>query len=135
MSGRSGADEEKTRYVYLLRIDNRGAKSRYFGQQACYYVGETDDLPRRFLDHLRGIDSKFLRNNFPLAQKRLVFVKTLHGTLYDAMGLEWRLKRLGARHKDRLVESRENELIACVPGKVIVLRGEEGDTVLRFPQW
>ena len=117
------ADKVKcVRYVYIIGVDNRGRKSAYYGYRNIFYTGQTINLARRFKQHLNKIDSNFLSKYFPNARKKLVFVKQLYGDEYDAMALEWKVKRLSRSKKVELINSGENDLISYVPLKYIILK-------------
>ena len=76
----NGCDVNKLRYVYMLEVDNRGCKSKFYGIKKCFYVGQTDDLKRCLFEHLRGVNSSFLTKNFPRSRKTLVYVEYVFGS-------------------------------------------------------
>ena len=122
------------RYVYMLDVDNRGQKSKYYGHRRIFYPGIAVNLIVRLKQHIHHINSKFLSNNFPDSRKKLVFVKQLWGDEYDARLIESKVKRLSRQKKLELINSEENELIMYKPFKVIVLKkyeveGEQVDLV------
>ena len=63
------------------------------------YTGITNDVEQRFLQHESGDGAKFTRGRGPL---ELVFRQAV-GTRSRASKLEWRVKRLKRKDKDRLV--------------------------------
>ena len=115
-------DEIKVRYAYIIKIDNRGNKSKFFGHKVIYYVGQTNNLVRRFKEHLKGINSKFLNENFRDARKTLVHVEYVFGTEYESIQREWGIKKLSKAQKDKLIKSEENVLIEYIPLKMIILK-------------
>ena len=124
--------EQKTRYVYMIYLDN-GLKSRHYGHRNELYTGQTSNLGRRIGEHLRGQNSKYLRNYFSSALKIPVFVKQLFGTQYDAMLLERKIKNMGRPAKECLIASEQNDLIRYVPLKALVLRkfpNHDGEEVI-----
>lgn len=110
------------RYVYMLDVDNRGQKSKFFGLKRILYPGIAMDLGVRFWQHIRHINSKFLTKYFYNSRKKLVFVKQLWGNEYDAMALETKVKGFSRDRKLRLIESEDNDLVRYVPLKLIILR-------------
>jgi predicted GIY-YIG superfamily endonuclease len=124
-------EKEKMRFVYMLDVDNRGNKSSFYGHKRIFYTGETDNLKVRLAQHIRGINSKFLNNKFRDARKRLVFVKQIYGTEYDAMKEETRIKNKNVEQKKQLIE-KENDLVSYVPFKCVILKkhNSEGEYVI-----
>ena len=116
------SEKIKLRYVYMLYVDNRGKKSKYFGHKSILYVGQASDLAKRIEQHKHGVVSYFLKNNFPDAKKKLVYVEYILGTEYDSMSREVNLKNKDREHKLKLINSERNSLINYVPGKCIILR-------------
>lgn len=114
--------EKKLRYVYMIEADNRGSKSLYYGQRNILYTGETNNISRRLKEHLRGSGSNFLKNYFPDAQKKLVYVEQLWGDESEALTRETQIKKMRRDQKDSLVKSEKNDLIQYVPVKAIILR-------------
>lgn len=125
-------DSVITRYVYILKVNNRGRKSKFYGLKKCFYTGQTDDIVRRCLEHLSGINSKFLFANFRDAQKKLVYVETLEGTEYDSLARELEVKRLSHQKKEDLIVSERNQLVNYSPLKSIVVRVGDHDVLFRF---
>lgn len=116
------ADALMVRYVYMLKVDNIGMKSRFYGQEKILYVGQTTNISRRVREHLYGINSFFLRQNFKHARKIPVFVKYVYGSEYDAIGEELKIKRLTRQKKEELISSPENALVQYVPLKALILK-------------
>ena len=110
------------RYVYLLDVDNRRVKSKFYGQKRIFYTGQTVNLVGRLGQHLTKVFSRFLRRNFPDARKKLVFVQQLWGDEYEAIELETKIKKLGRAKKLELISSEVNDLVLYRPFKFIVLR-------------
>lgn len=114
--------ETQLRYIYILKIDNRGRKSRFFGKKQILYTGQTNNLKIRINQHMNGINSRFLLKNFKNSQKRLVFVSYVHGDEYEAMGEELRIKSMTRKQKDKLISSEDNMLVSYFPFKCIILK-------------
>jgi len=127
-------DSVKLRYVYILDVDNRGNKSRFYGLDKILYTGSTSNIVRRMSEHLNRSNSKFLSDYFSNARRNLVFVKYVHGTELDAVREEERIKKMSSVRKRELIKSDLNVLVSYVPLKVIVLKkyGEDGEVCLRL---
>jgi len=52
-----------------------------------------------------------LKKYFPYSRKKLVFVKTIFGSEFDALKLKKELKALTKANKQALIESDENDLV------------------------
>ena len=77
-------------YTYiLLTINNK------------FYCGYTDDLEKRFENHLNGKASKFTRANKPV---KIVYSKE-YLTKSEAMKEEYRIKKLTRCQKDKLIQA------------------------------
>ncbi len=63
------------------------------------YTGISNDVPKRFSQHTDGNGAKFTRGKGPL---ELVFHQEV-GDRSRASKLEWRVKRLQKREKEKLV--------------------------------
>lgn len=112
----------KLRYIYILVVNNMGIKSRYYGHRSVLYIGQTDNLTRRISEHLKGINSAFIKKNFPNSTKRLVYVEQVEGTFYDLLDYEIRYKRYNKPRKIMMIDSIKNQLIKYIPGKAIILK-------------
>jgi len=110
------------RYVYMLLIDNRGKKSRFFGQTKILYADQTISIKKRTIEHFEGRNSKFLKYKFPDARKILVYVEYVYGTEEDACVREIEIKRLKRPQKEKLIMSDRNVLIKYKPMKCIILK-------------
>ena len=76
-------------FVYiLLTINNK------------FYCGYTDDLEKRFQNHLNGKASKFTRANKPV---KYVYTKE-YLTKSEAMKEEHRIKKLTRKQKEELID-------------------------------
>ena len=64
------------------------------------YTGWTNDLERRLAAHNAGTASKYTRSRRPV---ELVYAETFR-TREEAMGREWRIKRLSRAEKLALIE-------------------------------
>jgi len=122
MTDREISKEKMLRYIYIIEVDNRGKKSKYFGHKNIYYVGETNNISKRLREHLMGVGSKFINKNFRDARKIPIYIEQLMGDEYDAMVRETRIKRLRRDKKDELVRSAYNDLVNYIPTKAVILR-------------
>ena len=116
------SDKQCERYVYMLRIDNRGKKSRFFGQTKILYTGQTISIKKRMMEHFEGRNSNFLKYKFPDARKILVYVEYVYGTEEDACVRELSIKKLNARQKEKLISVDSNVLLKYKPMKCIILK-------------
>ncbi|MFW6173763.1 MAG: hypothetical protein ACOC5T_08465 [Elusimicrobiota bacterium] len=128
------SNKKKLRYVYILEVDNRGNKSKYYGHSKIYYTGQTDKLGIRLIQHIKGINSNFLMKNFPYSRKKLVFVKCVYGTEYDNMKEEHKIKSKNISQKNKLIKGNDNMLVSYVPLKCIILKKykEDGERVIKL---
>jgi len=98
--------------IYIIKLDNRGEKSRFWGKEKLYYTGITTDLGRRMGDHIiRKNRTAFVNKYFYDAIKRPVYVEYLYGTEYEAMQREKQIKRLSVSKKEELISGQTNCLI------------------------
>ncbi len=124
--------KKEWRYIYILKIDNRGNKSKFFGHRDIYYVGETDNIVRRIKQHLTKSNSGFLRKNFPDAQIKLVFLDYLYGDEIKAIAEETKIKKKPRPQKENLINSGRNKLVAYYPMKVIIAKKPKKDGEIAF---
>lgn len=115
-------NEKCLRYIYILEIDNRGKRSKFFGLDKIYYTGQTNNLKKRLIEHLNGLNSDFLKKNFNNSRKSLVFVDYIFGNEYDSLELEIKIKNFSKSKKIKLINSKENKLIRYIPLKAIILK-------------
>ncbi|KTD69228.1 MULTISPECIES: GIY-YIG nuclease family protein [Legionella] len=80
---------EKTYWVYILRCNNHS-----------YYTGYTDNLEKRFQEHLAGKGSKYTRSFKPLSIAQSWVIK---GDKSIAMRVERYIKKLSKAQKEQLV--------------------------------
>lgn len=114
------------RYIYVLEVDNRGEKSRYFGHKKIFYTGQTHDIKYRLLQHLSGVGSKFLNRGFRNAQKKLVFVRQIFCSEPEAVKMEYKIKRYSVEKKKSFINDIcQNDLVAYVPFSHLILRNME----------
>ncbi len=78
----------KKYYTYILLTEND-----------TYYCGYTDDVEKRFLQHLEGKGAKYTRANKPV---KIVYQKEFL-TKSEAMKEECRLKKLTHKEKTELL--------------------------------
>ncbi|OGI27849.1 MAG: hypothetical protein A2287_00800 [Candidatus Melainabacteria bacterium RIFOXYA12_FULL_32_12] len=85
--------QNKNFYTYiLLTVNNK------------FYCGYTDNLEKRFQQHLSGKASKFTRANKPL---KFIYTRE-YLTKSDAMKEEYRIKRLSRKQKEELIRTSHN---------------------------
>lgn len=80
---------EKTYWVYILRCSNQS-----------YYTGYTDNLEKRFQEHLAGKGSKYTRSFKPLSIAQSWEIKADKSI---AMRIERYIKKLSKVQKEHLV--------------------------------
>ena len=80
---------EKCYWVYILRCSN----------QSCY-TGYTDNLEKRFQEHLSGKGSKYTRSFKPLSIAQSWEIK---GEKARAMRVERHIKKLSKNQKEHLI--------------------------------
>ncbi|KTD45133.1 GIY-YIG nuclease family protein [Legionella parisiensis] len=80
---------EKIYWVYILRCSNQS-----------YYTGYTDNLERRFQDHLAGKGGKYTRSFRPLS---IAQSWEIRGDKSTAMRIERYIKKLSKAQKEQLV--------------------------------
>ena len=120
-------------HVYILDVDNRGRKSKYFGYTRLFYTGITHNMAHRMADHLWRQHNSFIQNNFSKARKKLVYVEYVFGTRSDAELRERAIKQLGHTAKEQLVLSNKNALIHYSWGKIVLRKPDgQGEVVLKF---
>jgi predicted GIY-YIG superfamily endonuclease len=122
MTLHNGGEIPLLRYVYILEVDNHNQKSQFYGFTKCYYPGMTADLGKRLMEHIRCVNSKFLSDNFRWASKKLVYVDYVHGPEAQAIGEEYRVKKLSKDKKEELIKSERNKLVSYIPLKAIILK-------------
>ena len=98
-------------FLYIIKVDNHGKKSRHFGHKEEFYTGITDNIYKRFQNHLYREKSGYLKRYFYDAKKKLVFVGCVKTEeLYIV--LEKRIKKLTTNKKKTLINSSLNILIS-----------------------
>lgn len=113
------------RYIYILKIDNYGKKSSFYGNRIIYYTGQTNNLSFRLIQHLNGINSKFLNKHFPNAKKVPVYIECIEGTEYDAIFIEHKIKKLSKEAKEKLIYSEKNLLVGYKPISHLILKNPQ----------
>ncbi|KTD09528.1 GIY-YIG nuclease family protein [Legionella jamestowniensis] len=88
---------EKIYWVYILRCSNQS-----------YYTGYTDNLEKRFLEHLTGKGSKYTRSFKPLSIAQSWEIK---GNKRKAMRIERYIKTLSKTQKEELVQNPNSKLL------------------------
>ena len=82
--------DKKKYYTYLLLTQNN-----------TYYCGYTDDIKRRYKNHLSGLGAKYTKANKP---QKIAFLE-LFETKSEAMKEEYKIKHLTRKAKEDLVEN------------------------------
>lgn len=109
-------------YIYILDVDNKGVKSKFYGKDHIFYVGMSSDIGRRIGDHLnRRGDNAFLQKYFRFARRVPVFVRYVFGSKNYALLVEKNIKRLSIARKRKLIGGDDNCLFQYVPLKALVL--------------
>lgn len=86
---------DKTHYVYILETENN-----------TLYCGYTDNIKKRYQQHLEGKGAKYTKANKP---KKLVYIKKFD-TKSDALKEEYRIKhKLTRAQKLELIDSAHSE--------------------------
>ncbi|CAM3004796.1 nuclease [Legionella steigerwaltii] len=88
---------EKIYWVYILRCSNQS-----------YYTGYTDNLEKRFQDHLTGKGSKYTRSFKPLSIAQSWEIK---GDKSIAMRIERYIKKLSKAQKEQLVLNPDSDTL------------------------
>lgn len=88
---------EKIYWVYILRCSNQS-----------YYTGYTDNLEKRFSEHLTGKGGKYTRSFKPLSIAQSWEIK---GNKRKAMRIERYIKTLSKTQKEELVQNPNSELL------------------------
>lgn len=79
----------KTSYTYILQCED-----------GTYYTGWTNDLPKRFHDHVHGRGAKYTKSHKPL---RIAYYEEFE-TPEEAMSREWHIKKLSRKEKEELMK-------------------------------
>ena len=88
-------------FIYMIKVQKPRRK--------CFYVGITNDISRRYQEHLMGVGSKWAKRYFKGANKTLVFVGYMPtGILWAAM--EHKVKSLPPSRKEALISTKYNIL-------------------------
>lgn len=88
---------ETTYWVYILQCSNQS-----------YYTGYTDNLKKRFQDHLAGKGAKYTRSFKPISIAQSWEVK---GDKSVAMRIERYIKKLSKAQKEQLVLNPYSDLL------------------------
>jgi len=121
-------DKKMLRYIYILDIDNKGISSKFYGLKNILYTGQTNNLKRRMGEHMIGINSKYLKNNFKDAYKIPIYIEYLFGTEYDAIERETKLKSMSKDKKLKLIDSDLNMLVGYNKiKKIMILKKQENN--------
>ena len=80
---------DKHYWVYILQCDNQS-----------YYTGYTDNLEKRFQEHLSGKGSKYTRSFKPIS---IAQSWRIEGDKARAMQIERQIKKLSRNQKEHLI--------------------------------
>ena len=109
------------RYVYMLHIENYN-KSKHFGHTSIYYTGQTNNISKRLMQHINGVNSTFLNSNYRNSIKKLVYIEYIYGTEYQAIQREKQIKSYSKPKKIELINSDNNMLVNYIPLRAIILK-------------
>jgi len=117
-------------YVYILEVCSRDGR-KFWGKSKIYYTGMTENIVRRYNEHLSKRRSQFLSKNLPNSMKKLVYVERLTGqdACYHALEREKTVKKYPSSKKNALINSDLNVLICANPkfGRVGFITLKNGD--------
>ena len=78
----------------MIKIEGKARK--------CFYTGITNDIERRYKEHLMGIGSKWAKRYFRGANKKLVYVEKVK-VGFDWYKRERQVKQMAPRYKEKLI--------------------------------
>lgn len=86
-------------YLYIIHVKKPS--------RDCFYTGITNDITRRYSQHLMGVGSRWAKRYFRGAHKKLVYVEKM------PQGMLWRkrekeVKALSPLNKKKLINSESN---------------------------
>lgn len=81
-------------YTYILLCED-----------GTYYTGWTNDLKKRFHDHVEGKGAKYTKSHHPL---KVAYYETFE-TPEEAMSREWHIKKLSREQKMELMKDFQPE--------------------------
>lgn len=118
-------------YIYIISLDNKGVKTKFYGLNKAYYTGITIDLGRRIGDYLfkRG-KSGWVNKLWKNARIIPVYVSYFEGTRKEVMKLERTIKKKSRKQKEDIINSEENKLVGYKPTKHLILKKEEREEVV-----
>jgi predicted GIY-YIG superfamily endonuclease len=116
------SDELMDRYIYILMVNNHGCKSKYYGQKNIFYTGQTNNIALRFIQHINGYNSRFLKKYFAEASKILVYIEHIYGSEYDTLIRESQIKKLSRESKKELINSKNNLLVGYKPISHLIIK-------------
>lgn len=114
--------------LYIIDLDNRGVKTKFYGQDKAYYTGISTDVGRRIGDYLfkrgrKGWVLRFWKN----ARIIPVYIEYIEGNKKEAIRRERQIKRKSRKLKERLIRSEQNQLVGYKPLKYLVLKNYNGN--------
>lgn len=95
-------------FVYMLLFRDKDKPN------AMFYTGETVNIVRRYSEHIKKINSNYLRRYHPNSVKRLVYVEIVE-TKEEGKKREQKIKALTHIQKEALIDSDKNSLVSCEP--------------------
>jgi len=114
-------------HIYIIELDNRGMKSKYYGIKKCFYVGISMDFGRRMGDYLHKRGVGFVNTYFSEALKLPRYVEYFYGSENEAIKRESQIKKLCVAKKIELMKSENNILVRYIPCKFIIIKNLNGD--------
>lgn len=119
--------------IYIISLDNRGNKTKFYGLNKAYYTGISTNVGKRIGDYLfkRGKEG-WVNKYWKDARVIPVFISHFFGTKSEAMGLERSIKRRSREKKEELIDSESNKLIGYKPCKYLVVKKykEDGEEIV-----
>jgi putative endonuclease len=83
-------DKKNLYWVYILQCENN-----------TYYTGYTNNLLKRYQEHLDGVGSKYTRSFKPI---KIAQSWEIHGDKALAMKVERHIKSMSRKHKEMLIQ-------------------------------
>ena len=113
--------------LYIIDIDNRGVKTKFYGQDKAYYTGISTNVGKRIGDYLfkrgRGWVNRFWKNSRIIP----VYIEYIVGDKRTALRRERTVKKKARKLKEKLINSKENKLVGYKPLKYLIIKNFKGD--------
>ena len=121
--------------LYIIDLNNRGVKTKFYGQTKSYYTGISTNVGHRIGDYLfkrgkKGWVNRFWKNSRIIP----VYIEYIEGTKSEAMRRERQVKKKSRKQKEELIKSDKNQLIGYKPCKYLILKKykEEGEIAINI---